>query len=414
MPISFTCTCGQHLRAEEEDAGRMTRCPTCGKESIIPDPRQAIQPAEANEPHIRPAPIAPPRSRVRKHNWDDDQDERPALVRRTSRKAVASFCMGLLLIGPGLFGVLLVYTFENIDSVPQQLALVGVGATFLAGLAAILIGTRGLRDISRSRGRLTGAGLAKTGIFLGWTFCFLIVSCGLMLPAVERVRDAAPRVQSANNMKQMAFAMYNYNDGEPGHLPENATIHSPDGKPLLSWRVALLPYLEQSSLYNQFHLDEPWDSPHNQTLIPLMPKVFAIPTTDPKKYQQGLTYYRVFLGPGTAFLPRDGKPPRLGTIPDPLSDTIMIVEAAEPVPWTKPDELVYDPDGPLPPLGGHHRSGGCNIAMFDGSVPASLTSAKSVRQRCAGPSPRTMDNPWAPTGNNERPNPSVVRPGRPR
>jgi hypothetical protein len=283
---------------------------------------------------------------------------------RTSRQALASLCLGLVLVPLGLFGAVLA---SRIDRVPEQPTLVGVGAAFLAGIAAILFGIRGLGDIRRSQGGLTGSGLAKTGIALGWIFCFLMVSCGLLLPAVERVGDAAPRVQSLNNLKQMAIAMYAYHDSQ-GQLPVKAAILSPDGKPLLSWRVAILPYIENGSLYKQFHLDEPWDSPHNKTLLRFIPEIYGLPAADPEVTQQGLTYYRVFVGPGTGFQPRDGKPPRLTSILDGTSSTIMIVEAAEAVPWTKPDELVYNLNGPLPLLGGHYRPGLCNIALFDESV----------------------------------------------
>jgi hypothetical protein len=96
------------------------------------------------------------------------------------------------------------------------------------------------------------------------------IGAGLLLPAVQKVREAASRSQSQNNLKQLAISMHNYNDVYGGKLPAHA-IYSKDGRtPLLSWRVAILPYMEQDHLYKQFHLDEPWDSEHNKKLIPLM------------------------------------------------------------------------------------------------------------------------------------------------
>ena len=358
MPIRFTCSCGQQLQTAEEHAGRTVRCPTCGKDNTVPDLLQAVLPVEAvlpspnppeavetDERHIKPAPTVRPRSRDRNHAWDDDEaDERPVPAQGTSGKAIAALVLGLM----------------------------SFCAVIFTGIPAIIFGILGLNDISKSRGRLKGKGMAITGIVLGALGGLVIgpiaMLIGLLVPAVEKVREAAARIQSSNNLKQMAIAMHNYND-TIDHLPENAAISGPDGKPLLSWRVALLPYLEQGSLFKQFHLDEPWDSPHNKTLIPLMPKVYVVPAADPKVAQQGLTYYRVFVGPGTAFRLRGDKPPRIpDSIPDGTSNTIMIVEAAEAVPWTKPDELVYDPTGPLPPLGGHLRPGYCNVVMFDGST----------------------------------------------
>ena len=87
--------------------------------------------------------------------------------------------------------------------------------------------------------------------------------------------DAARRAQSMNNLKQFALAMHNYHDTN-GKFPA-ASSFDKDGKPLLSWRVHVLPYLEQAELYKQFHLDEPWDSEHNKKLIEKMPNVLASP-----------------------------------------------------------------------------------------------------------------------------------------
>ena len=156
--------------------------------------------------------------------------------------------------------------------------------------------------------------------------------------------------------------MHNFAD-QHGSLPPFA-IMSPEGKPLLSWRILLLPYLEHQKLLDEFHLDEPWDSPHNLTLLPKMPRIFEHfhGRTTPQPYT---TYYRVFVGPGAAF---DGS---LGVslkgFADGTSNTLLIVEAAEAVPWTKPDELPFLPDRPLPALGGHFPEVFV-AALSDGSV----------------------------------------------
>src|SRR5262245_48949678 len=85
-----------------------------------------------------------------------------------------------------------------------------------------------------------------------------------LLPAVQAAREAARRMQSTNNMKQISIALINYNDVY-GTLPP-AVVSDASGKPLYSGRVLLLPFLEQDSLFNQFHKDEPWDSPNNLPL----------------------------------------------------------------------------------------------------------------------------------------------------
>ncbi|MBV9849448.1 MAG: DUF1559 domain-containing protein, partial [Armatimonadetes bacterium] len=192
-----------------------------------------------------------------------------------------------------------------------------------------------------------------------------------LIPAVAKVREAATKIQSANNLKQISLAMLNHNDAV-GKFPA-AAICDANGKPLLSWRVAILPYVEGGSLYSQFKLDEPWDGPNNSKLLSQMPKVYALPgdTTTPP----GHTYYRVFVGGGAAFDWREGY--RLTEFTDGTSNTILVVEAATAVPWTKPDELDYDPNGPLPPLGGHFSSG-AQVVMADGSVrfiPQSVSQA---------------------------------------
>jgi hypothetical protein len=182
-----------------------------------------------------------------------------------------------------------------------------------------------------------------------------------LVGGVQRVRRAANRAQTSNNLKQIALAMHNYHDTY-GHLPPQA-IYSKDGKPLLSWRVALLPFLEADNLYKQFNLDEAWDSPHNQKLLAQMPKLFADPnveTTEPA------TVYQAFVGPGAFF--ESTKELRFGAdFPDGMSNTLMIVEAAKPVPWTKPEDLPYDPAKPLPQVGGH-TPGGFSAAFCDGSI----------------------------------------------
>jgi len=117
-----------------------------------------------------------------------------------------------------------------------------------------------------------------------------------------------------------------------------------DGKPLLSWRVAILPYVsgEDASLYKQFHLNEPWDSPHNFELAKKIPTVFRSLDSP----NDGKTRVMLFTGKGAPF---DGAK-KISTfdIGD-LSRTILCVEAGpdKAVPWTKPKDLTFDPENPL-------------------------------------------------------------------
>ena len=175
-------------------------------------------------------------------------------------------------------------------------------------------------------------------------------------------QQGALKTASANNLKIIGLAMHAYADTYRGTFPA-AAIYSKDGKPLLSWRVAILPFLDQGNLYKQFKLDEPWDSAHNKKLLDKMPKAYAAPGVDTKGPH--MTFYRVFSGPGTIF---DGKlGQRITAIPDGLSNTILVVEAGEEVPWTKPGLLPYDAGKPLPKLGGVFKDG-FTVLLADGSV----------------------------------------------
>jgi hypothetical protein len=185
-----------------------------------------------------------------------------------------------------------------------------------------------------------------------------------LIEAVQKMREAANRAQTQNNLKQIALAMFNYADSMKGRFPPQA-IYNKDGKPLLSWRVMILPYIEQQALYQQFHLNEPWDSEHNKKLLAKMPKVYASPE-DAKTVQEHTTHYQCFVGEGAFLEGKQGL--RLpADFPDGMSNTIMVAVASKAVPWTKPEDIPFDPNKPLPKLGLPGASV-FNVAMSDGSV----------------------------------------------
>jgi hypothetical protein len=197
---------------------------------------------------------------------------------------------------------------------------------------------------------------------------------------------ASRRVKSQNNLKMLGLALHMYHDTF-GTFPP-AVVTDKEGKPLYSWRVVILPFVEAENLYRQFKLDEPWDSPNNKPLLAQMPKVFAAPGATS---EESTTRYQVLVGGGSLFYTIDenrriqgnvGPPrgPRISDITDGTSNTIMVVEAAEAVPWSKPQELQYDPNGPLPKLGGIVR-GGFNCVAADGAAHfvKSDTSADVLR-----------------------------------
>jgi prepilin-type processing-associated H-X9-DG protein len=150
-----------------------------------------------------------------------------------------------------------------------------------------------------------------------------------------------------------------------GRFPARARVK--DGKPLLSWRVSILPFIEGDALYKQFHLDEPWDSEHNRTLIAKMPQVYVNPVLDAKLAQAGMTDYLAVAGPNTLFDREEGT--KIQEIKDGTSNTVMVVEANadRAVIWTKPDDFEVDAENPVGGLESIQPGG--FMAMFaDGHV----------------------------------------------
>ncbi len=202
----------------------------------------------------------------------------------------------------------------------------------------------------------------------------------------DTLDEAVRRLRLRRNFRTLALAMHNYNEVN-GHLPLPASV-SKEGKPLLSWRVAILPFIEEDNLYKQFRLDESWDSPHNKKLIAKMPSIFASGIAGAKPDRTTIQY---LVGPEAVFpsqiiRPRPGTPssppggsgssgapdlfdllappgggsssPPGGGLPsipasftDGTSNTLLLVEARAPVVWTKPDDIPYHPKKPIPALG---------------------------------------------------------------
>jgi hypothetical protein len=189
------------------------------------------------------------------------------------------------------------------------------------------------------------------------------VAAGLLLPAVQAAREAGRRAQSLNNTKQIMLAMLNY-ESTKGTYPPQA-ICDAQGKPLLSWRVAILPYIEQDALYKQFHLDESWDSPHNRPLIAMMPSIYQNPSG--RVVKPGMANYLAVRGKGLMFEGTTGR--KMSDVRDGVSNTIALVEADDDraVEWTKPQDWDFNATKPLAGLG-HAHPGGFGAAFGDGSV----------------------------------------------
>jgi hypothetical protein len=326
--IRFVCTCGRELEAANRHAGAEGRCPRCGTIMLIPVSSSGAPPSflvrgEGLQP------IAPESVEVA---WPKPSPERPLapfLPRNGKAKAslalgvVALACMGLVQIG--LSSSILLFALAFL-------------ITLSAGLAGEILGLLALRAIWRGK----AAGGIAPALF------GVVMSVGSILFTMFFVgssRERSFREEAGGNLQRLAIAMWEHHDTQ-GRMPA-ATIRSRQGEPLLSWRVAILPYLGEEALYRRFHLEEPWNSPHNIRLLPRMPAVYALPGR--QKPEEGQTCFQVFVGPQTLF--RDS---RAGPRPEMFGTWyILIAEAAEPVPWTAPEDLPYHADLPLPRLGGH-------------------------------------------------------------
>ncbi|HQR06128.1 MAG TPA: DUF1559 domain-containing protein [Gemmatales bacterium] len=149
---------------------------------------------------------------------------------------------------------------------------------------------------------------------------------------------------NTSNLRQICIAMHNFHN-DWNRLP-NQAILSKDDKPLLSWRVALLPYLGEDHLYKEFKTNEPWDSEHNKKLIEKMPKVYTHPFA--KNVPANHTLYQVFYSkqgakPAAAIMETGKMTLGMLTVQDGTSNTFVLTDAAaEAVPWTKPADLLFD------------------------------------------------------------------------
>jgi len=300
-----------------------------------------------------------------------------------------------------------------LDSTVQSALGLGAGLSLTSSTSAAI--TLWTREVSKAMwmSKLRWGAIAvltASAVGLGASFLWRQAEARQPLPPARNATSAPPNrnrddnatwARHVGNLKRIGLALYNYHDALV-HFPP-AAITGKDGKPLLSWRVAILPYLvdydsrPQDDLFKVFRLDEPWNSPHNKALLERMPAVFA--SSGGRSGQPFTTAYRGFVSPGgkqtakmtpaealyktlagkaepdgpmvaemtgkaeiqsptralTVF--RENRGVFVAEITDGASNTLMVVEAAEAVPWTKPDDLPFSQNGRLPRLGGSMQGG---------------------------------------------------------
>jgi hypothetical protein len=223
--------------------------------------------------------------------------------------------------------------------------------------------------------------LLHVGIFVLIGFCL----CGLFLPAVSPAREASRRMQCANNMKQIALALHNYHAAfktlPPAYIPDE------NGKAKHSWRVLILPFVEEQALYDAYDFNEPWDGPNNRQLADQMPSVYACPSHYPRRGAE--TSYLAVVGGRTIWPHEHGLV--LRHIIDGTANTLFFLEAtSQEIHWMEPRDIDYESalelltsnDTTLIETGHRRRDFfydryvGRNIAIADGSVrflPAALS-----------------------------------------
>jgi len=336
-----------------------------------------------------------PRSR-----HDDDDDDRPERrqrgPRRDAHETQQSTAVQMALGGTatGLGVVALIFSFIPCCGMPFALGFGGLGLTCggIGVIVALVAERRGL--VFPCVG--TGICVLAMLITVAWYFLFASMATTASNQAAANMQKVAKQIDEQNrkqieeNQKRQEEAMKNPKKdvgNPPGPIERTTTLNnlaeigkafhlyndsknfpmsSVNGQGKLSWRVAILPYIQQQALFGKFKLDEAWDSAHNRNVLNTfpMPRMFEAARTKPGD-DANKTYYRLFTGPGTCY-PTPNAKPQIGMINAGTSNTWLVAEGEKSVEWTKPDELVVK-GSKMPALGGVF-GGGFYVMCADGKA----------------------------------------------
>lgn len=192
----------------------------------------------------------------------------------------------------------------------------------------------------------------------------------LLIPAVNK-HPPGRRLQAINNLKQIALALHNYHAAY-NQFPDD--IRNEMGEPLLSWRVRLLPFLDQQAIYDQYDLTQPWDSEANKDYSSARLSVFQLPSQE-GSFEDGMSYTCFFMPVGReeSGFPRIMRTEKGVTALEDVTDwkeqTLMVVVAKPEykIPWAQPGDYQFDPNNPKEGLG-EYFSSGYLVSLVDGSV----------------------------------------------
>jgi prepilin-type processing-associated H-X9-DG protein len=226
--------------------------------------------------------------------------------------------------------------------------------------------------------------LIAAGLLLG-----IIVA--ILYPSVQQAREAARRSSCKCNLKILGLALHNYHDAN-GCFPP-AWIADEERRPMHSWRVLILPYIDQAALYNRYNFGEPWDGPNNIKLLSEIPPVYKCPSHVPRGAafaalpacigpfacstgatvssagRRRCTNYAAVLGRDCAF--RGAEPVSIDDITDGTSNTLLIGEVTDAdILWTKPEDIDVSKHAKIGDRMGFSsdHAGGAHFLMGDGSV----------------------------------------------
>lgn len=246
------------------------------------------------------------------------------------------------------------------------LGILSLFLSILTGLPAIICGVIGL---SRAKEARTGTGPALAGLLmgiLGSVVCpIAAILLGLLLPAVQKVREAAARMDDTNHYKETALSAFNFEstmNAFPPPFYKDQKIENDQ----LSWRVVLLKYSERANTYDHsFDYTQAWDAPVNQKASNQFVDYY-VSKLDPAGTKE--TRIQGFVGKGTMFDPDVRNGIKFTDVTDGASNTILFAESRTLVPWAAPRDMPYSANAPIPLLGHPSRPQGFIVCMADGSV----------------------------------------------